>query len=1168
MASRMIGALMTALLAYFYAAAALSEPLQILYAEPFQLQFMQTPGAQKTGPDILRIQAFGGTFELMLEDNSSLLRYAPPQIRSRLSTTQLFKGALRNLPGSWVRLTATDGVYSGAIWDGSELYAIEPREVLDEALVTALPGAPGGSAIYRLSDTRGGALQGVCALDASAQPAVSSPLAKYRSLVQELQATGLAAAREIEVSMIADFEYTSQLGLPVTGRMINHVNVVDGIFSEQVGVAIVPTDFITFASDTDPFTSSNPSTLLDQVATYRQNTPAVRSRGLAHLLTGRQLNGNVIGVAFLGSLCVERQGVSLSESSSFIDTPLIMAHELGHNFGAPHDGEPDSACESTPPSFLMGPFLNDNGQFSACSLQQMQPVIDAAACVVPARNRDVAVSVLQDTIVATPGQEFDFIADVASTGSSAAANVLVNVALPPGLQRVSVTATDLDCRFTTQGVACEKSELAAGETRRLSVRLRGGGEGQFAVTANVSSTNDSNATNDSAVTQVTVAIARDFQITVAPQPITVVRGEPFEMTFDVASIASRTLNDVRVQISHSGSITTTAATIDGGTCTVTGSQPMAVCTLPSLAPGATRRMRATLVSNSVHSHNSPGVVQAFENGSSTGQRRVEFIVQTQAAHDLSVTTSSPVFQRIPIGAEAVWTFNVRSTGVHAIDNVTVRFQWIGASDVDVSIDPPIGPTCTRSFFSLLCSFGTLQPGETRPVTLRGRIDEEGDLRIDIFSDITQVDDRSDNDRMSVSIQARLGDDVQLQVPQPSSSAFEGRDQTLSALITAVGVNPSQNVVATATLPIGFFVQFVSIEGGTCSRQMATPHIATCSVQQLPPSERRSMDLRYTAGEPGTYTGTFSVSASADLDPANNSAPVTFTVAPDVDGALLGPPPQRLRTDVPVELPFTIASNKYALPDARVDFTWSQLADVTIVAPGATCADTATGHSCSFGTLAPNSSIPFIMRARGTAPPWAFLSVQLFSPGETNYGNNNIFYTLQVDAPGDAAIVIPQPVPDVTLGQRSEFAFNLDVSAAVNDVLLQLEFDPSRIASAFLGGGCQSTATGIRCDLGTTVLPQNSRLVLSFFPNVVGPTPITVRVLSANDANSANDVQTATITVIAPPAPPPPPPPPPVTPPASAGGGGGGGPMSWPMALALGLLAVTRRRLAGRAHHPS
>lgn len=401
---------------------------------------------------------------------------------------------------------------------------------------------------------------------------------------------------------------------------------------------------------------------------------------------------------------------------------------------------------------------------------------------------------------------------------------------------------------------------------------------------------------------------------------------------------------------------------------------------------------------------------------------------------------------------------------------------------------------------------------------------------------------------------------------------ESRDQTLTAIITALGVNPSQNVVATATLPPGFSVQFVSIDGGTCSRPTATPHIATCSLPQLPPNDRRFMDLRYTAGEPGIYTGTFSVAASADLDPANNSVPVTLTVAPNVDGALLAPPPRRLRTDVPVELPFTIASNKYALPDARVDFTWSQLTDVTVVAPGATCTDTATGKSCSFGTVPPNSSIPFSMRIRGTAPPWAFLSVQLFSPGETNHGNNTVFYTLQVDMPGDAAIVIPQPVPDVTLGQRSEFAFNLDVSAAVNDVVLELEFDRTRLANPFFGGICQSTMTGIRCDLGTTQLPQSTRHVLSFLPEATGPTPIRVRVTSVNDANPANDMQTATITVVAPPAPPPPPPPPapPVTPPADSGGGGGGGgggPVSWPLALALGLL-VARVRFARRDGHSS
>src|SRR4030095_16768954 len=193
--------------------------------------------------------------------------------------------------------------------------------------------------------------------------------------------------------MIGDFEFTSRFGSGAVSTMVDRMNVVDGIFSSQVGVTTIPTDFITFPSNNDPFTSSEPSTLLNQVADYRNTTPVVRSRGLAHLLTGRQLNGNIIGIAFLGSLCAAREGAGLSEMSSFIDSPLVIAHELGHNFGAPHDAETGSPCASTPPSFLMAPNLNFSSTFSTCSLQQMQPRVNAASCIVAARNRDLAVSV-------------------------------------------------------------------------------------------------------------------------------------------------------------------------------------------------------------------------------------------------------------------------------------------------------------------------------------------------------------------------------------------------------------------------------------------------------------------------------------------------------------------------------------------------------------------------------------------------------------------------------------------------------------------------------------------------------------------------------------------------------------------------------------------------------
>jgi hypothetical protein len=1160
MANRWIGTLLAAMLAYSYAAAAFSEPLQVLYAESFRPQSVRTPGARKPGSDVLRIQAFGGTLELAIEDNSSLLRQASPQARARLSATQLFKGTIRDVPGSWVRLTTTNGVYSGAIWDGNELYAIEPRETLDEVLVTPLAGVAAGSAIYRLSDTRGGALQGVCALDTSASVANSKPLDKYRSLVRELQASAVSAAREIEVSMVADFEYTSRQGSAVLARMINHVNVVDGIFSGQVGVSIVPTDFITFATDSDQFSSSDPSTLLDQLADFRQNTPAVRSRGLAHLLTGRQLDGEVIGIAFLGALCDEHQGVSLSEASSFIDTPLIMAHEIGHNFGAPHDGQAGSACASTPSSFLMGPVLGSSSQFSACSLQQMQPVIAGAACVVPARNHDVRVTVPSNTVAVATDQTFAFIADVTSSGTSDAANVLVNVTLPQGLgvQRLSLSSPGLNCGFTTEGVSCDAPLLAAGETRRITVQLRSATETQFTATATASSSNDSNATNNTAATQFTVTIPRDFQITVSPQPATAVVGEPFEMTFDITSIATRTLNDVHVDLTHHGGITATAATIEGGTCTVTGSQPMAVCTLPSLAVGVTRRMRATMVSNTPFSENTPGAIRAFENGSTTGQRMVEFTVQSQAAHDLAITTTSTIGQRVAIGADAVWTINLRNKGLRAVDNVQIFMSWIGAADVNVSIDPPVGPGCTRSFFQLICSFGTLQPGEIRPITLRGRVNVEGDLRIDMTAEVIgQRDDYFNDNQLSVGIQARLGNDVRMIVTLPSSATFEGHDEFMSFGVEAAGVNASEDVVLTLTFPTGFVARSVFVDNQQCGIQKPTPNVAVCSLQRIPPSETRHVSLRYTAGSAGVYTGTFAVAASGDVDSSNNSVPITFTIAQNVDGALLAPPEQILRTDIPVQLPFKITSNQYTLPDARVDFSWSGLADVTITAPGATCADTSTGHSCSFGTLAPNSSIPFTMQMRATSPPWAFLQVRLVSPAETDPGNNGVFYTMRVYAPGDGAIVIQQPIPDVTLGVRSSIAFDVNVSAEINNVSLELQFDPTRLAIPLLGSLCQPTTTGMRCDLGVSQLPQSSRWTFSFLPNAVGPTPISVRVLSLNDANSANDMQTATINIVAPPPPPPPPPTPAPATPSGSGGGGGGGPISWPLAFALALLASAR-----------
>src|SRR5690606_41533442 len=76
-----------------------------------------------------------GALPIWLEPNDRLLQGLAPKQRAALREIELYRGRLDGAPSSWIRLSRHGAEISGAIWDGFDLYGIEPAKRVRAALV-------------------------------------------------------------------------------------------------------------------------------------------------------------------------------------------------------------------------------------------------------------------------------------------------------------------------------------------------------------------------------------------------------------------------------------------------------------------------------------------------------------------------------------------------------------------------------------------------------------------------------------------------------------------------------------------------------------------------------------------------------------------------------------------------------------------------------------------------------------------------------------------------------------------------------------------------------------------------------------------------------------------------------------------------------------------------
>lgn len=500
-------ALLVGSLAWSSQALANSNP-QILYFEPFQVTLPQSEAArQKTSARSLKrieFNAYGRHYALSIEADQSF--QGASHQKSTTNTLHLYRGSIDGLSSSWVRLATQGTDVHGMLWDGADLYVIAPALEVRDQLLPPLDAAS-GTVIFKLADALVPSEHSACATgnEAPMQRASDAYAAAMKEAQQNSTNGALPGSMHIEISTIADARYLERYGSieEAHAGILLRMNNVDGIFSSQLGLQIKVPSVQIHDTDTDPLSNAaSPGALLEELAALRRRTTELRATGLTHLFTGRDLEGATIGIGYLDAVCDARYGAALTEvgqRGAWYES-LIAAHEIGHNFGAVHDGEAGKACASTPQGqFLMSPNVNSVDRFSECSQGLMQPRISRATCVTPLPPADVAVVADLGVVRRDKGSSFAWDLPITNVGGSNATNVRAEVRIPQGFIAEDAALEGGSCTHGAGVVQCELALLSAGASQTVELRLRSDSVGSNSILAAVSAQNEQQTSNNEGV---------------------------------------------------------------------------------------------------------------------------------------------------------------------------------------------------------------------------------------------------------------------------------------------------------------------------------------------------------------------------------------------------------------------------------------------------------------------------------------------------------------------------------------------------------------------------------------------------------------------------------------------------------------------------------------------
>ncbi|MBI1761047.1 MAG: VCBS repeat-containing protein [Acidobacteria bacterium] len=279
---------------------------------------------EKASEVILPLPLPDGSFaRFRLEESPVLV----PEVAAQYPEIKSYRGQALDNPALTMRCDWSPRGFHALLLGSTQSVTIQPAQAND-------------AATYVSYDSTVSELSGICGVTADQQ--VAGALTSLKQNSPRVSTGNNLRTYRIAIATTQEYTNDPQLGggtvAGAVASLNTWINAVNVLYERDLAVRLllVTNNALIFTAEPDPFTNGNEDAMLDEIVNPLRNVIGAANYDLGHVLgTGGS------GVAGFGVVC-SNTGNSKERGASRMQGPVgggftsLLAHEIGHQFGASH----------------------------------------------------------------------------------------------------------------------------------------------------------------------------------------------------------------------------------------------------------------------------------------------------------------------------------------------------------------------------------------------------------------------------------------------------------------------------------------------------------------------------------------------------------------------------------------------------------------------------------------------------------------------------------------------------------------------------------------------------------------------------------------------------------------------------------------------------------------